>query len=314
MLPLELQIVYDNTINYINTLRQYKTKIKNSSTLEEQLDIMKEVYSFAKLIAPMFFEDFKHLKSDYNLIVEEIMNCEFALPNYYIIENNPQLTSPLNILEYIVYITRDMLVKKVNKNAKNPSCLADIDLSNKCAVASRFITKFCHKYHIPNKRVLIETGYIKTSRLSNGMGYHYFNIVTLNNHDYLIDCTYSQFFLIRKNILECLGIPGHHNPYAGLFMVMDSCRKKVAEEILEKGYIKITPDVLKHYLDGFTLSYRNGLYYECTNDFSYTTNYQDTNYQSFLKREDNQLNYENKLHLGLQRYPLNNPNLNFQKR
>ena len=97
-------------------------------------------------------------------------------------------------------------------------------------------------------------------------------------------------------------------------MLMSEERKKIAQKILKDGYIKLTPNVLKYYLDGFTNFYRNGTYYEETNDFSYEPTYQDSDYMAFLEGKDNQLNHEKEKYLAYQKLPLKNPNLNFHKR
>ena len=56
-------------------------------------------------------------------------------------------------------------------------------------------------------------------------------------------------------------------------MLMDKDRLKLSKDILEQGYVLLDDKNLKTYLDGFTISYRNGLYYEIMDDFSYTTKY-----------------------------------------
>ncbi len=48
---------------------------------------------------------------------------------------------------------------------------------------------------------------------------------------------------------------------------MDERRRKAAAKILKEGWISLTPEKFKDYMDGFLLSWRNGLYYETTNDF-----------------------------------------------
>ena len=71
---------------------------------------------------------------------------------------------------------------------------------------------------------------------------------------------------------------------------------------------------MKTYLDAFTISFRNGLYYENTLDFSYTTEYSLDDYIRFIHGDDNQINHEDKLYLGYQSKPLKNYKLNFKKR
>ena len=100
---------------------------------------------------------------------------------------------------------------------------------------------------------------------------------------------------------------------AGVYMLMTEDSKKIANELLSNGYIEINEETLKIYLDPFAISFRNGLYYEQTQDFSYTTDYDADDYMEFLWGNDNQLNYEDQNCLGYQNRTLKNPNMNFNK-
>ena len=87
-------------------------------------------------------------------------------------------------------------------------------------------------------------------------------------------------------------------------MIMSEERKKVAEVLLKRGWIELDQNVFKHYMDGFAISFRNGLYYEQTNDFSYTTNYTASDYEKFLFGADTQILHEGDEVLGYQKRPL----------
>ena len=67
----------------------------------------------------------------------------------------------------------------------------------------------------------------------------------------------------------------------------------------------------KCYFDGFALSFRNGHFYEQTNDFSYTTFYTLDDYKRFLDGEDNQINHESNYTLKLQSIPIKDPFMDF---
>ena len=58
---------------------------------------------------------------------------------------------------------------------------------------------------------------------------------------------------------------------------------------------------LKNYLDGFTLSFRNGLYYEGQENKDFTVSYSCDDYYDFLNGLDSQVNYEDLECLGEQR-------------
>ncbi len=102
----------------------------------------------------------------------------------------------------------------------------------------------------------------------------------------------------QRNILSRIGLIGLSGCDPGIFMYMDPQRKKVAETLLKNGFIKVTKESLKCYLDGFTLSFRNINYYEKTNDYSFQTPYTFEDYLRFLKREDDQIKHEGKENLG----------------
>lgn len=100
----------------------------------------------------------------------------------------------------------------------------------------------------------------------------------------------------------------------GVYMLMTEKGKKIANKLIRDGYVKLDEETLKLYLDSFTISFRNGLYYERTEDFSYTTDYTADDYLDFLWGKDNLLNYEDRSWLGFQKRPLKNPQMSFGKR
>ena len=312
---------------YINEIKKYYEKVVYCKPLEERINLIKEIYSYVKSISHNFYEDEEN-RMDYGfkLITNYILDSEYYISNGFIIENNPkfsldlvmnddlsQIKNPEFILEVIVNLTRHMLYESINGSLRRKKDFKDLDLTNFCIKSSKFIADLCEKNNISQEKILIEPGFIKNSRLFSGVGLHSFNIITIDDQKYLIDCTYSQFFLFAKSFLERIGIPNMAGCNAGVFMTMYESRRKVAETLLRDGFILLEGDVLKDYLDGFAISYRNGLYYEETKDFSYTTNYMVNNYDDFLAGVDNQLNHEKEF-LGYQRKPLNNPNLDFSKR
>ena len=92
---------------------------------------------------------------------------------------------------------------------------------------------------------------------------------------------------------------------------MNEERKKVANKVLTDGWIEWNNSNMKNYLDGFTMSYRNGLYYERTNDFSFKTKYKIEDYNRFINGKDNTINHEGRDNLGYQQIPLQNPHIKF---
>lgn len=186
------------------------------------------------------------------------------------------------------------------------------DLTNSCYKISKIVQNLCEKQQLKCQTIKMEAGFSNRPVLFKGNRFHYFNIVEVNNNQYLVDCSYKQFFLAKRNMIESLGIPNFTTPLAGIYMMMDKKRANVAKEILKNGYILITPDNLKHYLDGFTLSFRNGLYYEENINATYTTPYTYNQYLEFLYTDASLLDYEDKELLGYQKRPLRNSNFIFK--
>lgn len=309
---------------YILNVEKMYYEILASHSIEKSLELLKELYNYVKNISYEFYEEGYGFSFGYKKIKNYILSAEASIPINFILENKPIikesnsktiLDSKNNqeVLTDLVSNVRNKLLQKINPLFLKRTTLEQCDLSNFCKQSSLYVKKYCQKKHLKEQQITIEPGFVKNSGLLNGDGTHTFNIVSVNHKKFIVDCSYSQFFLISKNLLERIGIPYLASSYVGIFMTMTESRRIVAEKILRDGWIEFTPQVLKDYLDGFALFYRNGLYYEKTKDFTYTTTYTGEDYLNFLNGKDNQLNYESQLVLGYQIYPLENPNLNFQK-
>jgi hypothetical protein len=214
-----------------------------------------------------------------------------------------------DILDFIVNYARQSLINGDDVKEKYDI----LDVSNECNVSSSKVSYICNQLCVSCERLKIDAGYDFNARLYNGAGYHYFNIVTISDKKYLVDCTYKQFFKTDKASLERLGIPLFCPPYPGTFMLLDEKRKEVAKTILKQGWIEATDENLKCYFDGFTISFRNGLYYENLGKISYDTDYTVEDYIRFIKGSDSQLKHENEECLGFQRKPLEDYTLKFKK-
>ncbi len=188
------------------------------------------------------------------------------------------------------------------------------DLQGYCLYVSAKVIEKCKELNVPARLMKIYPGFTIDETFHKKRGVHYFVLVLIHERVFLIDITYSQFFLLKRCLLERIGIPLLSSCRTGVFMLMTDSRRYLAEKLLKDGYILLTEDVFKDYMDGFLLSWRNGLYYEETDDFSYTVPYTILQYYDFLTGKDNQLNHEEPLVLGKQQRPLKNPYLDFSKR
>ena len=294
-------------------------KYYNEINSKNYVNVLEELYKFIKSISDEYYEN------------GEILEHYYFLKNHLIsVEKKVQDIRKLNVkvkyndlnkdnfMEYIIFKARRLLLKSKylfsSNNDIDEELLNIINLSNDCHMCSQYIKKICDDNNIESYILPIYPGYCKDAMLYDGNGYHFANVIKYNNKYYLVDTTYSQFFYANRNNLCRLGIMGTGGCSSGVFMLMSDEGKCIAKKIIQDGYIELTEDVFKKYLDAFTISFRNGLYYEDTNDFSYKVNYNIDNYVKFLKGEDNQLNYENKEWLGYQNKPLRYKELSFKKR
>ncbi len=310
-------LVYKELIKYLNNIKKeisYSNKFNQIRLLEEMYQTVKE-YS-------LFFYENGQLASFYPLILNCIIECE----NYYDgvlfkinkeeyqINSFAEITSVNDLLDFIVTNVRNRIVEDYNLENNEKYNFDEIDLTNKCGLISTYVRKECTSYGIKCHIIKINPAFTDKIKLYDGNGYHYFNILEYCNILYLMDLSYSQFFKDDyTKILGRLGIAYLSLCSPGTFMLIDEKRKELASTILNRGWITATGENLKHYFDGFTLSDRNGLYYELLGKIDYTTTYDVDDYFNFLNNRDSLLNYEPEEALGYQKKPLKNPYLNFKK-
>lgn len=309
--------------NDINVLKGFYKHIKEEKSIEQKLAILSNAYKFINEIMPRYIEN-NYPLAVYQELKKWIYNCEILIPNEFIILSAPVYEyNSFNVnscfknesemtLDYIVQIVRDRLTINERKRNKDFKSLSEISLMDKCEKASCYTNDLCREMSIKNEPIIIWPGFTRMPELYDGNGYHCINIVHLNGKKYVIDCTYRQFFTLVRNDLERIKVMGLSGCHAGIFMTKTKERLELANQILKYGWFEATPKNLKNYFDGFALSYRNGLYYETTNDYSYTTPYTGADYLKFIsnKNQDNQVIREGEEVLGFQRtFKLTNKSL-----
>lgn len=289
---------------HLKKMKEFKSRIMASSNNER---IFIEFYKYIKFISNYYFHGYA-MDSDFKQISYFIAELEQNLPNGYILESTPIFEKPIlghnpsceEILDYIVNSAKETIAKRRNEDVMSCSFI------NYCCDASIHMEEICVKLGIDYKYIDLEPGFSKDYKLFDGNGYHYFIIAKINGKEYLLDPTYRQFFTKSYNILERIGVVYTSGCQSGRFMLMYEERLNVAKTLLKRGWIELTDNVIKAYFDGFTISYRNGLYYEETQDYSYTTNYTADDYRNFLAGLDNQINHEGANVLGYQLKPCTN--------
>lgn len=224
-------------------------------------------------------------------------------------------SSSSKLLDFIVSLTRNHLFFEYAWGATlipHKTGIDAIDLTNLCLKSSEFIKKICDILKLRCVTVRIDPGFCKQAMLLNGNGFHYFSIVYIENEEYIIDCTYKQFFEIYSNILEKMGIVGLSGCFPGIYMLQNESRKTTAQALIKNGWIKMDEVQAKNYFDGFALSYRNASYYEEKGFVDYVTPYTLETYKNFIFGDDTQINHEGFDNLGIQKRLIKNPNIKFK--
>ena len=228
--------------------------------MEEIEQLMDKLYKYFKRVIP---------KADFNdKRLVELFSLERLLEDKYLpLENEPiydpgrkeeipsVITSEqdcIQMMEVIVHKTRSWLSQ--HHDLKTDS------LEKHCIDTSWEVSSICEELGVD------QISYQCSESLSSGL-FHCFNVVSFDlpngeTKHYLVDCTYRQFFTYAGAFLERTGLPLNEGPTMGAYMMMDEGRKKIAEELLTKGFVEFTPEVIKAYFDAFIFAGRNGLYYD----------------------------------------------------
>lgn len=215
-----------------------------------------------------------------------------------------------DFLKFLILLIRKRFMEKyISKYIKD---INEIDLADTCLDFSELVKGVCDFYCIDCIVVKIDAGFSKQHEIFQCHGYHYFDIVTFKDKKYIVDCSYRQFFSLRRNIPECLGVMDFDTLNLGYYMVNSSEKREIAEKIVKEGFIELTEHNFKHYLDGFTLSFRNGLFYEQNGGLTCDTCYTYDDYIKLLFYNYDLIQLEGRENLGFQKKPLKNPKFEFK--
>lgn len=306
----EIVDLFNKRDTYLKKINYYLSKINLTKSVKEKEKLLRSVYLllikasrefYIDKYTIEFYEDIKNKVMDY----EEKLN-DFIVPYYPKYKYVPLLSHASNeeIIEHIM--------SKIWYGFLSNKSLKSVSFTDRCMNVSFGIELLCDYLGIECERHVIFAGFDDKELLYFGTKFHYFNIITINHEKYLVDGSYRQFFRLDTNVFEKVGVYRMSGCYNGVFMNKNEDRLRVTRELLTKGYIKIDDNVLKAYMDGFALSFRNGFYYEETNDYSFTTPYTADDYMRFINGEDSQVKHEGTEVLGFQIRPLKRP-LNYNK-
>lgn len=298
-------------------LNKISNEFKNKNE-EEICELMTKAYKIAK-IEEENIESVKKLNLiaqklsfiRWSYIPDEYIICESNF-DYHVIQNSLKykFENSEEFLKFIILLTRKIFMNKYINKIFND--INEIDLANSCEAFSELVKEVCEEYQIKCDIVKIDAGFSKRSKIFQGHGYHYFNIVSFEGKRYIVDCSYRQFFSLRRNIPECLGVLDFDTLNLGYYMINSEEKKLIAEKIVKDGFVELTEETFKHYLDGFTLSFRNGLFYETNGGLVLDTPYTYDDYINLLFCDHDLIKYEGRENLGFQKVHLKNPKFEFK--
>lgn len=237
-----IEVAMDAIYNHFAT---YSEKELNKLSL--QLELFK--------VESLLDDEFLPLDSE--PIYKESSNPEFPKK----IESEPDAEQAM---DYLVHHTRKKIAKFND--------LKTSTLSKHCIDTSYDFEKICQENNINTIHFGVNQD------LSNGM-FHHFSIARFSLSDgtykqYLVDCTYRQFFTKAKSNPKRIGVM--RGPAKGCsigsYMMMTPKRKEIAETILQKGYIEANSEVLKEYFDAIIYSGRDKSFYD-ENGLDYLNQY-----------------------------------------
>ena len=223
----------------MNAMYEYFAKF--DGTKLNSFDLQMEIFE----VEEMLDKEFLPIQS------EPIYDEDFGGSNPAKIESEADARQ---LLDYIVHQTR--------KNRSKWNDIKNDPLKQQCIDTSYDLEKICEDIGVDTVHIGINP------ELQYG-SFHHFTIVKVpfsdgTSKNYLADCTYRQFFTKSDSNPRRIGVM--RGPAKGCsigyFMTLNEHRKKIAEEILQNGYIEATPDVIKAYFDAVLFCDRDSSYYE----------------------------------------------------
>ena len=274
--------------------------------------MMNNLYKYIKIESDNYYIN-NYMIPEYNSILEDLLYVEetshyrkifnFEMPVLYIDD-----TRPHNYIDKLVFDSRRNILSFHGMNKIETNL---INFANKCIHTAYTVFEKCMEDNVKSYIVKVYSGYKQGNEIQSDLNCHYFNVVFYNNKYYLVDLTYAQFFTQQKNVFNRLGVVGLDGCDVGAYMMQNEKTKAIAKKIIQDGYIQLNEEVFKTYLDAFTLSFRNGLYYENNGINSFEVTYTVDDYIKFLKGEDSQIKHEGLENLGMQKRPLKNHKIDF---
>lgn len=233
----EDKMFWERLIELATSVEKSQDKISLTDSMKKLNDFLKENHGRInqKYVMRYIIDNFPILREKYIIESEPFIDKNTGI-NY---------SDAMSAEEKVNHIAQKMRIILANASDEGYEYSEDFirnqDLAGECILTTERVVKDCEKKGIKAKGYSISET-IGTKNRDN----HYFAIITIDDKQYIVDCTYRQFFTIRNNVYD--------RCRAGLIMLADEERRKVAEQILKNGWVEATTENLKAYLDGFALS------------------------------------------------------------
>lgn len=295
---------------------EFEELINVNSNLQDSALNMIEALNYARKISN---------KENHDYVKGRVLTLQCNMPFGFILKSNPKyhydsnwsefknkkidcFSNEKELLNYIVRVTISYLLYRYSKNRD----LDKFDFANMCCITSKTVSSVCNNLGVKNEIVKIEPGFNSKYNLFDGSRFHYFNIVTINDTNYIVDCSYKQFFDVNVTLLEQNGIYGMGGASCGIYMMQNENRLKTAQELLDNGWIMMDSNNMKNYFDGFAISFRNASYYYDLGCIDFSTDYTASDYENFIFGDDDQGKHEPLKYLGKQKRFVKKPNVIFK--
>ena len=235
--------IIELTAKYNNDKKIYKKLEALYNNLYKICDIMEEktgkyeggVFSDLGRLPKIFVVDTKEIR--YEINEDTLMTAAQVKPYYTPAEANA-------LIYWTINNTRDNLKKNMDTN----------DLTGACG-----FSQFSSLY--PLQKLGLKVTINNIGNVDNKLGRHAFGTVTIptlvgnvvENRQYLIDCTYSQFFHLDRCVPNMYN-PNGRKPDAGYFIKGYKDEEYFVSNMITYGFCEATEKNLKKYFYGMYLS------------------------------------------------------------
>ena len=155
------------------------------------------------------------------------------------------------------YYTEDEVKTLLNWTVNNTLSNLKKDMDTDDLTGACGFSQFSSLY--PLSKLGLKITINNVNNISKNLGRHAFGTVifpvlingNIEEKQYLIDCTYSQFLHLSKSVENTYNIKKGRIPLPGYFINKDEKVKETIKELITNGYIEATKENLNDYMYGF---------------------------------------------------------------